>query len=187
MVASQPKQRTISTSPTPIRIVMAADDRNEHLLVLLAANETGLAIEFTFVDDGAELLEAMNLAIILDDLPDLVLLALDPTRAARDRILERLDAFPELQRLPIVAVAPSTHEHLDRGDEQAGCLKPMPTTFSGMIDFVRSLAERARPQVVTAEHHRTPPGASSTGRRDVEIDITKQRPSEINLDHFDLG
>lgn len=129
----------------PLRIVMADDDRNEHLLVLMAADEARLAAEFTFVESGVRLMLHLAACGRLQDLPDLIVLDLNMPGLGGKRVLAELKSHPVLWRIPVVVFSSST-----RGGDLVDCRRAgavwfehKPSEFSELVSFVASLPDLA--------------------------------------------
>ncbi|MEM9565230.1 MAG: response regulator [Actinomycetota bacterium] len=125
-----------------LRIVMADDDRNDQMLMVMATDEARAPIELSFVDDGAELLNRLSMIGTLDDLPDAIVLDLRMPRLDGHRTLDRLQAHPVLWQIPVVVFSTS-HRYVDirlSHDLGARDFETKPDSFSGMIDFVTRLA-----------------------------------------------
>ncbi len=125
-----------------LRVVMADDDRNDQMLMVMATDEARAPIELSFVDDGAELLHRLSVIGSLEDLPDAIILDLRMPRLDGHRTLDRLQAHPVLWQIPVVMFS-SSHRYGDMclsHDLGARDFETKPSSFSGMIDFVTRLA-----------------------------------------------
>ncbi len=133
-----------------LQILMADDDPNEHLLTVLAAEEAGIGAEFTFVDDGTELLVALNQHLEENSLPDLILLDLRMPRLDGHRTLVQLQAHPVLWQIPVVVFSTTTRREDFEKSFRSGArwVETKPGKFSDMVDFIKSLPARA-----THEHY----------------------------------
>ncbi len=131
-----------------IRILMADDDHNDHLLVKMAAEEAEINADFAFVDDGAKLMIHLAGVALVDDLPQLIIMDLRMPGFDGHRTLDELQAHPVLWQIPVVIFTSSTR----RTDEVASFARgarwvdTKPSNFGGLIDFVLSLPERAASQ-----------------------------------------
>lgn len=129
----------------PLRIIMADDDHNDHLLITMASESAGLDAEFIFHDDGSMLLHRLEKLVGLDALPDLILLDLRMPGLDGHRTLEALQAHPILWQIPVVVFSTSTR----RADETqayangAHWFVTKPSSFDGMVEFARTLPNRA--------------------------------------------
>lgn len=124
---------------------MADDDRNEQLLMVLAAEEADVHAELTFVDDGTQLLMHLNRRLEEQMLPDLILLDLRMPVLDGHRTLRQLKAHPVLWQIPVVAFSSSTRKE-DRDqclENGAGWFETKPSEYAEMIRFIESLPARA--------------------------------------------
>jgi CheY-like chemotaxis protein len=131
-----------STLDKTLRIVMADDDRNDQLLTVMAAEEAGHPLEFTFVDDGSDLLQMLSGASTLDELPDAIVLDLRMPVLDGHRTLDRLQAHPVLWQIPVIIFTTSSRNH-DRSmsrDLGAREFETKPSDFAGMVAFVHRVA-----------------------------------------------
>ena len=124
---------------------MADDDRNEQLLTVLAAEEANVNAEFTFVDDGTQLLMYLNKRLEAGTLPELILLDLRMPILDGPRTLGQLQDHPVLWQIPVVAFSSSTRSE-DRDRSLAAGAKwfqTKPSEYSEMVKFIESLPEKA--------------------------------------------
>jgi CheY-like chemotaxis protein len=129
----------------PLNIVMADDDRNDQLLMVMAAEETGQPLEFRFVDDGSELLMLLSGISRLDDLPDAIVLDLRMPVLDGHRTLDRLQSHPVFWQIPVVVFSTSSrHQDMCMSrDLGARDFETKPSDFGGMVSFVHRLSQIA--------------------------------------------
>ena len=151
---------------------MADDDRNEQLLMVLAAEEADVNAELTFVDDGAQLLIHLNSRLESKQLPDLILLDLRMPVLDGHRTLRQLQAHPVLWQIPVVTFSSSTRgEDRDRSlSAGARWFVSKPSEYSEMVAFINGLPDRA----ANAEHY------------DMQIDDSSTFTSELVFDDLDI-
>lgn len=129
-----------------LKVVMADDDRNDQLLTVMAAEETGHQINFQFVDDGSDLMMLLSVINRLDDLPDVIILDLRMPRLDGHRTLDRLQAHPVFWQIPVLVFSTSSRRadillSLDLGARR---FETKPDDFSGMVEFIHRLVGVAR-------------------------------------------
>jgi CheY-like chemotaxis protein len=128
-----------------LNIVMADDDRNDQLLMVMAAEESGLPIEFTFVDDGSELLLFLSRIENVDQLPDAIVLDLRMPRLDGHKTLDRLQAHSVFWQIPVV-VFTTSRRYRDlcvSRDLGAREFETKPSDFAGLVSFVDRLGTMA--------------------------------------------
>ena len=153
---------------------MADDDRNEQLLMVLAAEEANVNAELTFVDDGAQLLMHLNSRLESKQLPDLILLDLRMPVLDGHRTLRQLQSHPVLWQIPVITFSSSTRgEDRDRSlSSGARWFVSKPSEYSEMVAFINGLPDRA----ANAEHYEMDIDdgftfSSDVTLADLEIDI----------------
>lgn len=123
------------------RVLMADDSRNEHLLMLMAAEEASTPMEFQFVEDGSSLLSHLLTSRGVDELPDMIVLDLRMPIIDGHSTLMSLKSDPTLWQIPVVVFTTSTsptdvQRSLDLG---AAFVRVKPSGFIPMVEFVREL------------------------------------------------
>jgi len=139
-------------------IWVADDDSNEHLLLLLAAEEaSGVRQEFAFFDSGAELMLALAAVEFYSQLPDLIVLDLRMPLLDGHGTLKELQAHPVLWQIPVVVLTSSTRASdrqlsLERG---ACWFETKPSAFSDLVALIERLGERSMhpPYELPHGHH----------------------------------
>lgn len=146
------QQSDDSSSENKLRILMADDNPQEHILTMLAAEGLSTPLVFDFVPNGSRLLGDLNRLSGVDELPNLIILELRSPRVDGYRTLEELQAHPLLWQIPIVVFSDST-----RVEDQALCyargavlFETKPSSFSGMEEFLERAVTIAKP---TNEYH----------------------------------
>ncbi len=124
-----------------LRVMMADDDPQEHLLMSMAADRSAVPLNLEFVRDGAELLLALSSIERLDDLPNVIILDLRMPRFDGQRTLAELQAHPVFWQIPVVVFTTSS-----RPSDEAGCYRGgarwfqiKPSSFSEMDSFISTL------------------------------------------------
>lgn len=128
-----------------LNIVMADDDRDDQLLVMLAAEEAGLNASFTFLDNGVELMSYLDQRVDVADLPNLIVLDLRMPVLDGHRTLGALQRHPDLWNIPVVIFTSSTR-HSDKFKSLEGgarWFETKPSEFKELVSVVSTFGERA--------------------------------------------
>lgn len=130
----------------PITILMAEDDADDRLLVKEAFQESHVANDLHFVENGVELLEYLREQGKFkgaDHFPDLILLDLNMPRKDGREALEEIKADPRLRKIPVVILTTSRAEEdiLRSYDIGAAGYITKPVTFEGLVDAIKGLSE----------------------------------------------
>ncbi len=128
-----------------LRVWMADDDYNDHLFMLMAAEEAGIDADFRFLDDGSQLMLALTALDEPSDYPDIIVLDLRMPKLDGHSTLKQLQQHPDLWQVPVVVYTSSTrpvdqNESFDRG---ARWFETKPSTFPGMVEFAARIATYA--------------------------------------------
>ncbi len=131
-----------------ITILMAEDDADDRLMVKDAFEESHVANELYFVEDGVELLAYLRRQGKYSSLdtfpaPDLILLDLNMPRKDGRESLQEIKADPDLRHLPVVVLTTSKAEEdiLRTYDLGAAGYITKPVTFEGLIEVVKMLGK----------------------------------------------
>lgn len=153
-----------STSGSQFRVWMADDDYNDHLFMLMAAEEAGLDADFRFLDDGAQLMLALTSITDPADLPDIIVLDLRMPRLDGHGTLKSLQEHPELWQIPVVVYTSSTRpvDQTTSFDRGARWFETKPSRFPDMVAFARRLAQYASVSNPTAQAKTSRPRSGST-------------------------
>ncbi len=132
---------------------MADDDRNDQLLTLMAADQANLDADFTFVDDGLELLTRLNRYGTEQTLPHLILLDLHMPKLAGHHTLTQLQAHPILWRIPVIVFSSSTRrQDIEQSiDNGARWFETKPSDFNELVTFLKTLPDKAANDHYTIE------------------------------------
>jgi len=135
-------------SPQPITILMAEDDADDRLLVREAFQESRVANDLHFVEDGVELLDCLRRQGKYKDplqfpVPDLILLDLNMPRKDGREALEEIKADANLRYIPVVVLTTSKAEEdiLRSYDIGAAGFISKPVTFEGLVDAIKGLGD----------------------------------------------
>lgn len=132
----------------PITILMADDDADDRLLTKEAFEESRLANDLRFVEDGVELLDYLQRRGKYADpadspRPGLILLDLNMPRKDGREALEDIKADPRLKHIRIVVLTTSkAEEDIYRSyDLSASSYITKPVTFAAMAEVVKTLGK----------------------------------------------
>lgn len=132
----------------PITILMADDDEDDRLLAKDAFQESQVANDMYFVEDGVELLEYLRregkyVDSALAPKPDLILLDLNMPRKDGREALQEIKADRLLRHIPIVILTTSQAEEdiLASYDFGASSFISKPVTFEGLVAVIKKLGE----------------------------------------------
>ncbi len=130
----------------PITILMADDDADDRLLTQEALEESRLANDLRFVEDGEELMDYLYrrdkyVDPNLSPRPGLILLDLNMPRKDGREALEEIKADPALRRIPVVVLTTSSVEEdiFRTYDLGASSFITKPVTFEGLIEVINTL------------------------------------------------
>ncbi len=129
-----------------ISILMAEDDADDRLLVRDAFEESHVANDLHFVENGVELLDYLRKQGKYQDehdLPDLILLDLNMPRKDGREALREIKADPKLRHIPVVVLTTSKGEDdiLHSYDMGAAGYITKPVTFEALIEITKGLTE----------------------------------------------
>jgi two-component system response regulator len=130
----------------PVTILMADDDADDREFTRTAMQESRLANELRFVEDGEELLDYLLRRGRYTDpkdspRPGLILLDLNMPRKDGREALREIKSDPSLKHIPIVVLTTSKAEEdvLRSYNLGANCFITKPVTFEGLVEVVKVL------------------------------------------------
>jgi CheY-like chemotaxis protein len=130
----------------PVTILMADDDPDDRDLARTAMEESRLANELRFVEDGEELTDYLGRRGRYADpksspRPGLILLDLNMPRKDGREALREIKRDPALRQIPVVVLTTSKAEEdiLRSYDLGANCFITKPVTFEGLVEVVKVL------------------------------------------------
>ncbi len=131
-----------------IIILYAEDDPEDRMLVEDAMEESRLANEMHFVEDGEELMDYLQRRgkyTKLSDkpLPGLILLDLNMPKKDGREALEEIKADPNLRRIPIVVLTTSKAEEdiLSTYDLGVSGFVIKPVTFESLVFLLKTISK----------------------------------------------
>lgn len=136
----------MTTRGKPVTILMAEDDEEDRLLVKEALQESRLANDLHFVEDGEELMDYLYHRGKYADpsaspRPGVILLDLNmPMKDGREALKE-IKTDPNLRPIPVVVLTTSkAEEDIFRSyDEGVSGFITKPVTFEGLVEAMRTL------------------------------------------------
>jgi CheY-like chemotaxis protein len=132
----------------PITILMADDDPDDRLMAREALEESRLANDLHFVEDGEELMEFLRskgryTATSSKPRPGLILLDLNMPRKDGREALREIKADPDLRRIPVVVLTTSKAEEdvLRSYDLGVSSFITKPVTFEALVEVMRTVGK----------------------------------------------
>jgi CheY-like chemotaxis protein len=132
----------------PVTILMADDDPDDRELTRKAFEESHLANDLRFVENGEELLDYLNRRGKYADpatspRPGLILLDLNMPRMDGREALKEIKADPKLRTIRVVIMTTSKAEEdvLRSYNLSAASYIAKPVTFESLLDVVRTLGK----------------------------------------------
>jgi CheY-like chemotaxis protein len=133
---------------TSIVILVADDDAEDRMLVKDALDESRLANQVHFVEDGEELMDYLRNQGKYSDKtkypsPGLILLDLNMPRKDGREAVKEIKSDPNLRVIPIVVLTTSKAEEdiLKTYDLGVSSFITKPVTFSSMVEIMRTLGK----------------------------------------------
>jgi CheY-like chemotaxis protein len=130
----------------PITILMADDDPDDCKMAKEALEESRLANDFRFVEDGEELVDYLHRRGKYADpvnspLPGLILIDLNMPRKDGREALKEIKTDPNLRQIPVVVLTTSESEEdiFCSYDLGANSYITKPVKFESLIDIIKTL------------------------------------------------
>ncbi len=138
----------MSRNPRPITILMADDDADDRLMTREAFEESRLANDLRFVEDGAELMDYLKRRGKYADpsaspRPGLILLDLNMPKKDGREALQEIKSDPNLCTIRVIVLTTSKAEEdiLRSYNLGAASYITKPVTFEGLIEVIRTLGK----------------------------------------------
>jgi two-component system response regulator len=132
----------------PITILMADDDAEDRMMTQEAFDESHLANDLRFVENGVELMDYLYHRDKFADpdsspRPGLILLDLNMPKKDGREALQEIKADPKLKNIRVVVMTTSKAEEdiLRTYDLGASSYVTKPVTFTALVDVIRTLGK----------------------------------------------
>jgi CheY-like chemotaxis protein len=126
-------------------VIVADDEPSDNLLLALAAQDADIDMNFTFAEDGEELLRILIERVAAGNAPDVVVLDIRMPRCTGLEALEAISLSETLRRIPVVMFTTSRRAaDMERGlSLGATRFEIKPSTYPELVAFANELAEVA--------------------------------------------
>jgi len=138
----------MSKQPKPITILMADDDADDRQLTREAFEESRIANDLRFVEDGVELMDYLKRRGKYNDpahspRPGVILLDLNMPKKDGREALKEIKADPKLKNIRIIILTTSKAEEdiLRTYDLSATSYITKPVTFGGLVEVIKTLGK----------------------------------------------
>ena len=138
---------TLATeSIRPLDVIVADDEPADNLLLALAALDAGVEMNFTFAEDGEELLRMLSERVTSGNAPDVVVLDIRMPRCTGLEAMELISLSHDLRKIPVVMFTTSRRDaDMERGlSLGATRFEIKPSTYPALVAFAGDLAIVAR-------------------------------------------
>jgi two-component system response regulator len=136
-----------ATSPgRALDVIVADDEPSDNLLLALAAQDAEVEMNFTFAEDGEELLQILIDRVAAGQAPDVVVLDIRMPRCNGLEALEAISLSASLRRIPVVMFTTSRRAaDMERGlSLGAARFEIKPSTYPELVAFANELVDIAR-------------------------------------------
>lgn len=142
--ARQTSSRNYTATYVP-QILLADDNRDDHLMFMMAAEEASVAADLQFAKNGTEVLRRLTRTESLLDLPDLIVLDLRMPYMDGHRTLAALKNDSFYADIPVAILTSSSSEEDRRRSEDLGAevFTTKPSTFQAMVELATQLESLA--------------------------------------------
>ena len=140
---------SVKATPAPGRaldVVVADDEPSDNLLLALAAQDADVEMNFTFAEDGEELLRILIDRVTSGNAPDVVVLDIRMPRCNGLEAMEAISLSASLRRIPVVMFTTSRRvADMERGlSLGAARFEIKPNSYPELVAFANDLALIAR-------------------------------------------
>ena len=126
----------------PLDVMVADDEPSDNLLLALAAQDAQVEMNFTFAEDGEELLELLIDRVASGNPPDVVVLDIRMPRCNGLEALEAISVSASLRQIPVVMFTTSRR----MADMELGLslgatrFEVKPSSYPELVAFANDLA-----------------------------------------------
>jgi two-component system response regulator len=127
-------------------VIVADDEPSDNLLLALAAQDAEVEMNFTFAEDGEELLQILIDRVAAGKAPDVVVLDIRMPRCNGLEALEAISLSATLRRIPVVMFTTSRRAaDMERGlSLGAARFEIKPSSYPELVAFANDLVDIAR-------------------------------------------
>ena len=145
MIRTAPAEQ-VTAPARPIDVIVADDEPADNLLLALAALDAGVEMEFTFAEDGEELVRMLAERVTAGNVPDVVVLDIRMPRCTGFEAMELISLSKDLREIPVVMFTTSRRDaDMERGLSLGVTrFEIKPSTYPALVAFAGELATVAR-------------------------------------------
>ncbi|MEO5840397.1 MAG: response regulator [Acidimicrobiales bacterium] len=136
----------LPTSEGALDVIVADDEPSDNLLLALAALDADVDMNFTFAEDGEELVRLLIERVTSGKVPDVIVLDLRMPRCGGLEALEAISLSQALRRIPVVIFTTSRRAADHERGMSLGATKfaIKPSSYPELVAFANDIAEIAR-------------------------------------------
>ena len=129
-----------------IDVIVADDEPADNLLLALAAQDADAEMNFTFAEDGEELLQILTARVASGNVPDVVVLDIRMPRCTGLEAMQLISLSESLRRIPVVMFTTSRRA----ADMELGLslgvtrFEIKPSSYPELVAFANDLVSVAR-------------------------------------------
>ena len=133
-------------SAQPIDVIVADDEPADNLLLAMAARDADVEMNFTFAEDGEELIRLLTQRVAEGNIPDVVVLDIRMPRCTGLEAMELISLSESLRQIPVVMFTTSRRN----ADLELGLrlgvtrFEIKPSSYPELVAFANELVTVAR-------------------------------------------
>ena len=130
----------------PLDVIVADDEPADNLLLAMAAQDADVEMNFTFAEDGEELIRLLTERVAEGNLPDVVVLDIRMPRCTGLEAMELISLSESLRQIPVVMFTTSRRN----ADMELGLslgvtrFEIKPSSYPELVAFANELVTVAR-------------------------------------------